>query len=68
MKKLFLSLIMIFFISNNLLTAQNKQRKQKAGNLTIIVSGLKNNRGDVKIGLFNSKESYNGKKKNLKAL
>lgn len=66
MKTLVLSLILIFFISYNLLPAQNKQNKQKTGNLTIIVSGLKNNRGDVKIGLFNSEESYQGKKKKFK--
>lgn len=66
MKKLFLSLIVIFFISNNLLIAQSKQSKQNIANLTVIVSGLKNNKGDVKIGLFNSKESYNGKKQKFK--
>ena len=66
MKKLFLSLILIFLISNNLLTAQNKQSKQKVGNLIVVVSSLKNNKGDVKIGLFNSKESYKGKKEKFK--
>lgn len=57
MKKLSLSLIVIFLIFNNLLVAQNKQ---KVGNLIVVISGLKNNKGDVKIGLFNSKESYKG--------
>ena len=66
MKKLFLFFIMIFFISNNLLTAQNKQNEKKFGTLKVIIRGLKNNKGDVKIGLFNSEESFNGKEKKFK--
>ena len=66
MKKLSLFLIMIFLVSNNLLLAQNRPSTQKVGNLTVIISGLKNNKGDVQIGLFNSKESYNGKEKKFK--
>ena len=66
MKKIFLSLIVIFLISNNLSIAQNKQSKPKVGNLTVIISGLKNNKGDVRIGLFNSEESYKGKKEKFK--
>ncbi|RPH89344.1 MAG: DUF2141 domain-containing protein [Calditrichaeota bacterium] len=60
MKKIFLSSVMVFLISSNLWAAQNEESKQIVGNMTIIVSGLKNNNGNVKIGLFNSKESYNG--------
>jgi len=61
MKKIFIPLIMILLVSNNFLSAQNRESDQEVGNLTVIVSGLKNNKGDVKIGLFNSEESYNGK-------
>ncbi|HEX9972032.1 MAG TPA: hypothetical protein VGD14_08180 [bacterium] len=32
-----------------------------AGNLMVVVLGLKNYRGDVQIGLFNSVASYQGK-------
>ncbi len=66
MKKLFLSLIVIFLISNDFLTAQNNQSNLKIGDLTVIVNGLKNNNGNLKIGLFNSKESYNGEEKKFK--
>jgi uncharacterized protein (DUF2141 family) len=37
------------------------QEPENIGTLKIVVSGLKNNAGDVKIGLFNSVESYQGK-------
>ncbi|MCK4791496.1 MAG: hypothetical protein KAV87_47630, partial [Desulfobacteraceae bacterium] len=61
-----LSLIVIFLIFNNLLISQDKQNEQKVGNLIVIINGLKNSKGDVKIGLFNSKESYKGKKEKFK--
>jgi uncharacterized protein (DUF2141 family) len=41
--------------------AQNRPFPQHAGKLTVRVTGLKNDSGDVRIGLFNSEESYNGK-------
>ena len=66
MNKLFLALLMIFLVSNNLLTAQNRQSTQKTGNLKVIINDLKSNKGVVQIGLFNSKEGYNGKKKKFK--
>lgn len=66
MKKIFIPLIMILLVSNNFLSAQNKESDQDVGNLTVIVSDLKNNKGDVKLGLFNSEESYNGKSKKFK--
>ncbi|OQX83966.1 hypothetical protein B6D60_09885 [candidate division KSB1 bacterium 4484_87] len=66
MNRLFLSVIFFFLFSCSLLTAQNNQTTQKVGNLTVIVSGLKNNKGDVKIGLFKTKESYDGKKNKFK--
>ena len=68
MNKIFLYLIMFFLTSSHLLTAQNNQNHPNTGNLTVIVNGLKNNNGDVKMGLFNSKESYNGEKKKFKGI
>ena len=53
-------------MSNHMLTAQNNQNHQNIGNLIVIINDLKNNNGDVKIGLFNSKESYNGKEEKFK--
>jgi uncharacterized protein (DUF2141 family) len=66
MKKVFLYFGVFFFILSNLLTAQNNPNKQKTGNLTIIVSALQNNKGNVRIGLFNSKESYSEKEQLFK--
>jgi uncharacterized protein (DUF2141 family) len=37
------------------------QESENIGNLKVIVSGLKSDQGDIKIGLFNSAESYQGK-------
>jgi uncharacterized protein (DUF2141 family) len=37
------------------------QESENIGNLKIVVSGLKNDQGDVKIGLFNSAGSFQGK-------
>ena len=62
MKKVLLWLVLLFLISNNFVTAQNIPAEQKTGDLTITVNGIKNNRGTVRIGLFDSKESYNDKK------
>jgi uncharacterized protein (DUF2141 family) len=37
------------------------QESENIGTLKVVVSGLKNDRGDIKIGLFDSAESYQGK-------
>ena len=37
------------------------QESENIGILKVIVSGLKSDKGDIKIGLFNSAESYQGK-------
>jgi uncharacterized protein (DUF2141 family) len=41
--------------------AQDMKSREGAGDLTITISGLKNNRGNVKIGLFNSVASWKDK-------
>jgi uncharacterized protein (DUF2141 family) len=64
-----LSLILIFWIINPIFTlsAQNSQDKVKLdGNIRVIVEGLENDKGFVQIGLFNSKESWEGKIEKLR--
>ena len=67
MNKLFF-LILIILVSANLVIAQNQQSTPKAGNLTVQIIGIQNSSGDVKIGLFNSEESFNGKEKKFKGI
>ena len=62
-KSLTILFISIYFFSSNLIFAQNKQ---KMGNLTVVISGIENDEGNIQIGLFNSEESYNGEKKKFK--
>lgn len=38
------------------------QSNKNLGDLTIIISGLKNDKGEIQIGLFNSEESWEDKK------
>ncbi len=56
-----LFLILQIFCSTLLLSQNTQKETHKIGNLFVIVSNLKNNSGDVKIGLFNSEESFKGK-------
>ena len=56
MIKLFV--VLIFLVSNNFMMAQEKNTNQNVGNLIIVIKGIVNNKGDIKIGLFNSEESY----------
>lgn len=48
------------------LPAQQSADLAKAGKLVVWVKGLNNNKGDVKIGLFNSRESFEGNKAKFK--
>jgi len=66
MKKSFFVFIAIMLIINSLSMTQNNVDMEKAGKLTVLISNLKNNKGDVKIGLFNSADSYAGKKEKYK--
>jgi uncharacterized protein (DUF2141 family) len=60
MKTLSIFIVVFFTVFNSLSVAQNKP-DIPTGILKVVVSGLENNEGDVKIGLYNSEESYNGK-------
>jgi uncharacterized protein (DUF2141 family) len=66
MTKQLLILIGVCFLATIVLTAQETDDKLKTGNLIIHVTGCKNDKGDVKIGLFNSKESWDGKAEKYK--
>lgn len=66
-EKIHLFLVILFIIClNNLSISQNKNDKLKKGLLTVVIVGLENSRGDIQIGLFNSEESYKGKKEKYK--
>jgi len=45
---------------------QGQSNANMYGDLTIIISGLKNDKGDIKIGLFNSEDSWNSNKEKYK--
>ena len=62
MSKYFL-LVVTFFLAGSSLVAGEKQG---TGDILVIVKGLRNNKGDVKIGLFDSKQSYDGKEEKFK--
>ena len=66
MAKQILILIDVCFLVTSLLMAQDLENKPNVGNLAILVTGLKNDKGDVKIGLFNSRESWDGKEEKYK--
>jgi len=60
--------IFTILITSNLLIAQNQPDTLKTGNLTVQITNIKNNSGDVKIGLFNSEESFDGKEEKFKGI
>jgi len=62
MKSVITSIMILFSIQ--FAFAQNS----KTGNLTVIVTGIESNEGVVKIGLYNSRENYEGKEKPFKGL
>jgi len=35
-------------------------KNEKRGTLTVVITGLENNKGNVRVGLYNSKENYDG--------
>jgi uncharacterized protein (DUF2141 family) len=49
--------VLLIFMSTFLFA----QESENIGILKVIVSGLRSDKGDIKIGLFNSAESYQGK-------
>ena len=57
--KMIISLI-FFFVT---FSTEYAHVNQNTGTLTVIVSGLENNKGTVHLGLYNSRENYEGKGK-----
>ena len=68
MKNVILFIIIFLLSINQFLTAQDYQNSQDSGDLIIIVNGLKNSKGDVQLGLFNSEESFNGEQRKSKGV
>ena len=66
MKKHCFYLFCILFIINDYAIAQNQQGNQETGNLTVVINGLENETGDVRMGLFNSEESFKGQGKKFR--
>lgn len=62
---LYFFILKILFCPNVFSQPDNKE-PEKIGNLIVIVSGLKNNNGDLKIGLFNSSSSFDGKEEKFR--
>ena len=63
MKSISILLFASFFIfSHTALSQINKNENKDSGTIIILIVGLDNNDGEVQMGLFNSAESYNGKK------
>ena len=67
MNKLFFLFFIILFTAN-LVIAQDQQSNPKTGSLTVQITDIKNSIGDVKIGLFNSEESFDGKEDKFKGI
>lgn len=66
MNRLFLSAVLVFLLIISGLFAQEEAGSAQSGKLIVRVKGLRNNSGDVKIGLFNNRESFEGKSEKLK--
>jgi uncharacterized protein (DUF2141 family) len=66
MIKLFF-LILALLVTANVVIAQNQSTHQ-AGYLTVQITGIQNSSGDVKVGLFNSETSFNGKEEKFKGI
>jgi len=63
MKDISILFMMYFIIISNAIFSQTKENENKNyGTLIILITGLENNNGEVQMGLFNSAESYKGKK------
>jgi uncharacterized protein (DUF2141 family) len=63
MKKNYTAILIIFsFFITIFQTIHSQPNENTNGDLIIIISGLRNDKGDIKIGLFNSENSWNGKK------
>lgn len=60
MKNRIIVLVLYSFFMMVFQAVRGQNNGNMYGDLTIIISGLKNNKGDVKIGLYNSEESWIG--------
>jgi uncharacterized protein (DUF2141 family) len=67
MTRLFFFILIILTVMD-LAVAQNQQNKQGVGSLTVQITGIQNSSGDVKAGLFNSEESFNGNEEKFKGI
>lgn len=61
--RIFIVTSIIIFSFANLFAQDSSTVSQNKGNLTLVVSGLENDEGNVKIALSNSKEDYTKKGK-----
>jgi uncharacterized protein (DUF2141 family) len=61
MKKIVVLTFLLILFLGKVMIAQNREDKIAAGDLIVVITGLKNNKGDVKIGLFNSENSFSAK-------
>jgi uncharacterized protein (DUF2141 family) len=66
MKSLSILFISVCLFTANFILAQDKSDKKKTGDMTVVITGIENNKGNIQIGLFNSEDSYKGKKKKFK--
>jgi uncharacterized protein (DUF2141 family) len=66
-KRYYLFLFILGILSAPLVFSQSDNKvSEKTGDLFVIISGLKNNNGDLKIGLFNTSESFDGKEEKFR--
>ena len=61
--RLCIVILIVIFSFANLFAQDTGKISQNKGNLTLVVSGMENNEGNVKIALSNSKEDYTKKGK-----
>mgnify|MGYP005670497423 CR=1 FL=1 len=59
-------ILVLTFIIIGVIEGQSPQNGSDTGTLTILISGLQNDNGDVRIGLFNSEESFKGQTEKFK--
>jgi len=60
MGKIVVSLFLLVMLPGEGPLARGKERPVSGGDLKVVIIGLRNNKGDVKIGLYNSGKSFSG--------
>ena len=58
MEKNILIVLIVFLMTSFAFASEAQKSTRKIGQLTVIIVGLENDEGEVKIGLFDSKDSY----------